>query len=278
MLSKFIKKFRFLFLLSCCFSETNIYIPEAIQKIINNNYINNNLEPINIYTRENTVTIIYENKQSIEFYKKYAWYGNFICESNFKEMFWDYILIFKNHKPPKNISKLIINSETQLDILYSYNPVMVQETKNSENLNNITFVYILENEDIIFLTVEKTFSLVINPKTKQSKKFYKYFIKNIEIKNKQNIFDTLKYLNNYSIGTEVSSRILEKLKEISLIVPIKNTNHKYYYINFSLPHDYSACTEPHEIEESKNILYIFLLNEKNIIENIIYKPYCCLKK
>jgi hypothetical protein len=273
MFNKFIKKFQYLFF--CNFSSEPVnYNQEILYKTIETNYVNNNLKPIDVNLDNKNKTIIYENKESIEIYKQYAWYGNFIYSNILKNTTWNYVMFFKN-QPADNISKLIINTSVSLEALYFYNPIMVSENNEKES-SIMTFVYMLKNEDIIFLTVNKTFVVITDAKTKKSTKKYDYFIENIEIKNKKDILDTLKYINNYSIGSQISSNILKKIENISLIVPIPNSKKKHYCIYFSLPHNYSECRIPHKLEDSKNILYILVINEDNIIENIIYKPYCCL--
>lgn len=249
------------------------YLPETVNRQIEINYKNNNLHPIDLYTT-NIINVIYENIGSIEIYGKYSWYSNIFYENNLKNPIWNYIFFFKNNHPSENISKLIINSETQLEFLYDYNPVVVSEIKLSEEKSIMNFIYMLKNQDIIHIKVEKQIKKIKDKKT--IKTIYKYYITNIEVKNFQYIFHILKYVNNYSIGSKISNEIMEKIKNISLIMDSKNNN-KYYYIYFSLPHDYGECIKPHEIENSKNILYVLVINENNIIENIIYKPYCCLK-
>jgi hypothetical protein len=271
---KFIQKIKFLFLFNFSFAENTNYTPEILEKEILSNYNKENLECIDIYKENNFITVIYENIASINIYNKYAWYGNIIYESDFKNGLFNYIFLFKNHNPADNVSKLVINSETQLDVLYSYNPVVVYEKNNTL----MTFVYILKNQDIVYITVDKSFSIETHQKTKISKKIYKYYIKNIKIKNFKNILNTIKYINNYSIGTKISNNVLENIKNVSVVVDINNTKNKYYYIYFALPHDYTECNKPHIIEDSQNILYILVINNDNIIENIIYKPYCCLGK
>lgn len=251
--------------------EVHSICDEDMSKKIVEFYNDKKFMPIKFYENSTEKKIIFEVNEVLQIRGKYAWYSNFFYKNDLASVNFGYILIFKNNNPFTNVKDLIINSEVSMNILYEYNPIIVYD----EN-SNMVFVYILENKDMIFVTVEKTILENINSKNKQTLSTNKYIIKNILIKNSDNIRQLFYKIRNYNIGNKIKDTHLYELKESTL--SIKMGLFTYYYIISNEPHEYNQCHKNENFINKMeiNIMYIVIINNKtNIIEDIIYKPYCC---
>jgi hypothetical protein len=252
-------------------TDNNVY------ERINEYFKNNKFNPIKYLTSKNEMIVLYEFNDA--FYK-YSWYSNFFVRKNLSDIYLSYVLIFKNNYPPKNMINLNVGKETSIVTLYNYNPIIVYEKDYKDTLNNyeneMIFVYIPEQKNMIFVYVQKNSEYIIDAEKRQILK-EKYMVKNIFVSEASIVKELFYKIRKYSVGMKLRNDYIKELDDNIFKINIQDLT--YYYLIYNEPHPYNKCHNQEQfIKKSEpNIMYIIVIDNKtNIIKDIIYKPHCCL--